>query len=624
MTDPLRDRVHSALAPQYRIDDVIGRGGMSVVYRAHDVRLHRDVAIKVLPPELAHDASVRSRFTREAQTAAQLAHAHIVSIFDVGEVDGIAYFVMELVRGGTLADHLERHALRPVDEARRVLAAVADALAYAHLRGVIHRDVKPDNILIDAQSARPMVTDFGIARAIEGGARLTQTGIAVGTPNYMSPEQAVGERAIDGRSDIYSLGIVGYQMLTGTLPFTANNAMALLLKQVNEAPRPILELRPETPRALAAAIERAIAKPPGERWPTASAFRDALLADTAPSAWRSELRDPVRYVSPIPRGRRVATDSPNAGSRSAESARPPESGGGIGVERVPRHLAGLTPEQRADLLLWNGRVDLLDRVKLFRPFAVLTGVTWVASVIALAGAADIPPLVFGPIVPLLMTVKLRRRAKSLRASGLQLRRVFNELRALALFEAPAALPDRRHRKLEKLATRAVLESPQGATVRRAAADQQAIRELVSRLSKSDRALVPEIEPTVQSLVEHVVHLAQSILQLDADIDPEQLARLDARIATLGGAARPDDARQLALLQRQRDSLQELVDRRAMLTRQLESAALMLGNLRLDLLKLRASGVESALRDVSNATQQARALSSEIGAVLEVAAELREL
>ncbi|HZI42656.1 MAG TPA: serine/threonine-protein kinase, partial [Gemmatimonadaceae bacterium] len=279
MSDSLRDQVVAAVGQQYEIDGEIGRGGMSVVYRARDRRLNRPVAIKVLPPELAHDPAIRTRFTREAQTSAQLAHAHIVSIYDVGERDGLAYIVMAIVGGGNLAMLLTSEPRQPIDEVRRLLAEVADALAYAHLRGVIHRDIKPDNILLDESSGRAMVTDFGIARAIEASSRLTVTGIAVGTPAYMSPEQAVGDREIDGRSDIYSLGVLGYQMLAGRLPFSAGNSMALLLKHVSEAPPSISSLRPETPKVLRETIERALAKSPEDRWPTAAAMRDALLAD---------------------------------------------------------------------------------------------------------------------------------------------------------------------------------------------------------------------------------------------------------------------------------------------------------------------------------------------------------
>ncbi|HEX6965560.1 MAG TPA: serine/threonine-protein kinase, partial [Gemmatimonadaceae bacterium] len=232
MSESLHDRIVGAIGDHYALEDEIGRGGMSVVYRARDLRLNRPVAIKVLPPELAHDPAVRARFTREAQTAAQLAHAHIVPIYDVGERDGIAYLVMAYVSGGSLATLLAHEPRQSIDEVRRFISEIADALGYAHTCGVIHRDIKPDNILLDGETGRAMVTDFGIARAIEAGARLTVTGIAVGTPAYMSPEQAAGEREIDGRSDIYSLGVLAYQMLTGRLPFTASNSMAMMVKHM--------------------------------------------------------------------------------------------------------------------------------------------------------------------------------------------------------------------------------------------------------------------------------------------------------------------------------------------------------------------------------------------------------
>src|SRR5687768_3485087 len=323
MTDSLTARVVGALGHQYQVESEIGRGGMSVVYRARDIRLNRTVAIKVLPPELAYDPAIRTRFTREAQTSAQISHAHIVPIYDVGEREGIAYFVMALVSGGNLASLLAREPRQPIDEVRRLLCEIADALAYAHLRGVIHRDIKPDNILLDAESGRAMVTDFGIARAIEAGTRLTLTGIAVGTPTYMSPEQAVGEKEVDGRSDIYSLGVLAYQMLTGRVPFTAGNSMALLLKQISERPRPIAELRPDAPRALREAVERALMKSPEDRWPTAAALRDALASDDEPGAsWRAGQRPPVRYASPRPDGAapEARPVSPRRGSAAAGKA----------------------------------------------------------------------------------------------------------------------------------------------------------------------------------------------------------------------------------------------------------------------------------------------------------------
>src|SRR5687768_8576778 len=288
MTDELRSRLSAAVGQRYEVADEIGRGGMGVVFRARDIRLRRSVAIKLLPPELAFRDEVRSRFLREAQTAAQLSHPNVVPIYSVDQVDGLVFFVMALVEGESLATYLKREGRVPLDFARRVLRDVADALTYAHARSIVHRDIKPDNILMDRVTGRTLVSDFGIARAAEGDSRLTATGIAVGTPAYMSPEQAIGERDIDGRSDLYSLGIVGYQMLGGELPFSATNTPAMLMKHINQVPRALRELRPDVPAGLERAIEGAMAKQPDQRWPNAPAFRDALSDDTvAPSPPRA-------------------------------------------------------------------------------------------------------------------------------------------------------------------------------------------------------------------------------------------------------------------------------------------------------------------------------------------------
>lgn len=621
----LHDRVVAAIGNQYQVEGEIGRGGMSVVYRARDLRLNRMVAIKVLPPELAHDPAVGSRFTREAQTSAQLAHPNIVPIYDVGERDGIAYFVMGLISGDNLAELLARHPRRPVDEVRRIVAEIADALSYAHLRGVIHRDVKPDNILLDADSGRAMVTDFGIARAVEGGTRLTLTGIAVGTPTYMSPEQAVGERDVDGRSDIYSLGVLAYQMLTGRVPFVAGNSMALLLKHVNERPRPIADLRPEAPKPLSEVIERALMKAPEDRWPTAAAMREALSTDAVASSWRLEPREPVRYISPIPKPARkdVVQNVPVRYEKGGAAALEPVSELPTlkGIE--PTNYAALSPLQRIDLRLWDGRVNLRDRVKLARRYLLATlGMTALGITGFAFGVAEAPPFVLSPIVPLYMWARLWKRGTSLREAGLKLRRVFLLPRSRMAF--PPA-PVSRDKELEKLASREVLNGARGTAIRRAADDRAAVLEVVGGLSKADRAMLPDIEPTVNGLLERVAHLAQMLHRLDADFEPGLLAELDARIGEMRiDDASPDAQRRLSLLRRQRDTVAELAERHDALVRQLDSAGLALGNLRLDLIKLRASGIESALGDVSTATQEARVLSRDIGLALDAAAELRKL
>ena len=633
MTDALQDRVIAAIGQQYELEGEIGRGGMSVVYRARDIRLNRPVAVKVLPPELAHDPAIRARFTREAQMSAQLSHAHIVPIYDVGERDGIAWFVMALVTGSNLGAHLTREPRQPLDEVRRILAEVADALAYAHLRGVIHRDIKPDNILLDRQTGRALVTDFGIAWAMESGARLTATGIAVGTPTYMSPEQAVGERELDGRSDLYSVGVLGYQMLTGRVPFEAGNSMALLLKHVTERPRAIADLRPDVPRGLRETVERAMMKAPEDRWPTAAAFREALLSgESLGPTWRSEAREPVRYTSPRPDGsRRVPAVRSPVPAKVAErdamavfqglTSTPNEKDAPIVLE--PAHLASLTKQQRDDLRLWHGAVNLLDRIKVMRGYAALTFAAMIGGVVGFAaGVAEVPPLVLAPIVPIFMSMKLWRRGKSLRESGLKLRRVLFLPRAHMVLRKPPAPTDV---ALEKLAPRAVLESLEGAIIRRAVEDRTAIMDIFAKLSKEDRAMLPDLAVTVKSLVERVANLAQLLHRLDASIDPTLGHELDARIAQVQReSGSVDGERQLALLRRQRATLDELVQQRAALARQLDSAGLALGNLRLDLIKLRSSGLHSALSDVSTATQEARALSNEIDAVLAAAAELKAM
>jgi len=630
MSDPLQDRVVTAIGHQYALEGEIGRGGMSVVYHARDLRLNRPVAIKVLPPELAYDPAIRTRFTREAQTSAQLTHAHIVPIYDVGEREGIAYLVMALITGGNLAALLAREPRQPIEEVRRLVWEVADALAYAHLRGVIHRDIKPDNILLDRETGRAMVTDFGIARAMEANTRLTATGIAVGTPAYMSPEQAVGEREIDGRADIYSLGVLAYQMLTGRVPFAAGNSMALLLKHLGERPQPIVELRPETPRALRETIERALMKAPEDRWPTAASLRDAVMSDeVAGTSWRADHRGPVRYTSPRPEVARVDANpvSPRRGSpvADARSGRTAVSPPASTIALVPEHLASLTQAQRDDLRLWHGRVNLIDRIKAMRGYTWYTlGMIGFGMVGFVAGASgDMPPFVLAPILSFYTMSKWRRRGISLRQNGLKLRRVLLALKPQSALPAPAPSPT--ERQLEKLAPREILDSPQGAAIRRAAEDRAAILAIVANLPKVDRALVPEVVPAVNALVERVANLAQMLHRLTGSIDPRLIGELDARIAEVrSGSDTPEGQQRLALLQRQRTTLDQLVQRRTALARQLDNAGLALGNLRLDLIKLRSSGLQSAFSDVTTATQEARALSRDIDSALDAAAEVKDL
>ncbi len=262
------------LQGQYALDREIGQGGMGVVYLARDLKLDRPVAIKTLPPHLSNDASVRERFLREARTAAALSHPNIVPIYRADEIDGHVFFAMGYVDGESVADQVRAsHRVDPRLVLRQ-MRDVARALDYAHAHGVIHRDVKAENILIARATGSAMVTDFGIARLAEA-APLTATGQVLGTVYYMSPEQVIGD-ALDGRSDLYSLGIVGYVALTGRFPFDALLASAVLVAQVNTPAPPVLTVAPSAPRALAEIIDRCLAKDPDARFQSGAELADAL------------------------------------------------------------------------------------------------------------------------------------------------------------------------------------------------------------------------------------------------------------------------------------------------------------------------------------------------------------
>jgi hypothetical protein len=275
--DALREALHKAIGFQYRIERLLGRGGMGAVYLAHELALDRDVAIKVLPPELAATAGLRERFKREARTAARLTHPHIVPLHTFGEVAGLMYFVMGYVAGESLAARLQRQGPFDPDAARTLLASVCDALDYAHRLGVVHRDIKPDNVLIDGQTGAPLLLDFGIAKAAVTDARLTMDGQLMGTPHYMSPEQAAGKDDVGPPSDLYSLGVLAYEMLSARRPFAADTAIAALTQRLTNDPAPLGTVAAAVPADLAQAVDRCLQRDPARRWPDARSLREALL-----------------------------------------------------------------------------------------------------------------------------------------------------------------------------------------------------------------------------------------------------------------------------------------------------------------------------------------------------------
>jgi tRNA A-37 threonylcarbamoyl transferase component Bud32 len=272
----LRAALETALGHQYEIVRPLGHGGMGTVYLARELALERFVAIKVLRTELADAQQGRERFRREARVAAQLSHPGILPLHTFGEVGGVWYFVMGYVRGATLAERLRVERRLPRADAQRILAELADALDCAHRSGVIHRDIKPANILLDAETGRAVLADFGIAKVQDGGESLTATGMVVGTPSFMSPEQALGAPDVDARSDLYSLGAVGYMMLTGREPGAAPAAGAATTRRGLGAASELRALAPDVPADLASVVMRCLALDPAHRWPSARALRDAL------------------------------------------------------------------------------------------------------------------------------------------------------------------------------------------------------------------------------------------------------------------------------------------------------------------------------------------------------------
>lgn len=275
-TDQLRD-MNAALAPRYVVDREVGRGGMATVYLVRDLRHDRQVAMKVLRSDWAASVGTE-RFLHEIRVAARLTHPNIVSRFDSGEAAGRLYYVMPHLDGETLRQMINRERQLPLEHSIQIARRIAAALDYARRRGVIHRDIKPENILI--HEGQPMVLDFGIALALmeAGGARLTETGLSLGTPVYMSPEQAAGDRDVDAKTDVYALGCVLYEMMIGDPPFTAPNVQALVAKIVSETPHRLRDLRPAVPPHVDDAVQRALAKDPADRFDSAGAFASALSA----------------------------------------------------------------------------------------------------------------------------------------------------------------------------------------------------------------------------------------------------------------------------------------------------------------------------------------------------------
>jgi serine/threonine-protein kinase len=592
------------LSPHYELDTEIGRGGMGVVYRAKDRRLKRTVAIKVLPPELAFRSEIKTRFLREAETAAQLNHPNIVDIYAVDEAEGIVFFVMAYITGDNLAKRLHDHGALSVEETRRTMRDVADALAYAHERGVIHRDIKPDNIIIDGGSGRPMVTDFGIARAIsEGDSRLTATGIAIGTPTYMSPEQAAGERTIDGRSDLYSLGILGYQMLSGEPPFIANSTPAILVKHISERPVPIEQRRGDVPLDLANVIMTLLEKDPANRFPNSNSVVQALDSGRVPTM--------ERPVYAIPNSTMTGGGLPPLPPLS-----PARTSAPYGVPANELYApAGPSPD---DYRRWNAEPVVNFRRKL-APYLFVNAVIVIASVV---GQSDFL------FITVLWSIYLAFKYAKLWAEGYDWRDVFRQPRDRDLIDVAddfltyiRATFDRnqRHAMREQRRAHAVARRSGGAMspqlpgggpstgmstdvaavagayadrVRRAEADRAEIFRLLERMPGGERSRIPDVGRSADALCEKVKYLAVAMSDLERGMTMSGVDAIETEITRLEGAANPLDSagseervRRLAKLKRDRRAVADITGRRDGLAAKLDTCLVALQNIKLDLIRL---------------------------------------
>src|SRR5256714_2332117 len=562
--DELGTHVAQVLSANYELESEVGRGGMGIVYCARDKRLKREIAIKVLPPELSLRADIRQRFLREAETAAQLNHQNIVPIYTVEEKDNLVWCVMAYIKGDNLGQRLQQHGPMPPVEVRRILREVAEALAYAHNRNVIHRDIKPDNIIIDDETGRAMVTDFGIARALTdtGDSRLTATGMAIGTPAYMSPEQSAGDHAIDGRSDLYSLGVVGYQMLCGQPPFVANNTPSMLVKHLSEKPVPVDERWPDLPPDLARAVMMCLEKDPDDRFPSAAAFSAALSGGSMPT-----LATRASTAGNPPEARRDVEVTPSVRDRYAPATQTPYT---------PAAQTPYTPSSPSheELSKWNAPMVVSFRRKLAPYLAV--------------NAILVPISLFSDhsflALTVIWTVALAFKYSKLWAAGYDWRDVFRQPRDRLMFDVAAetiddarALFDDKKRAEVRARARArgqglfspmsplpsmqpfqpyprsggpttspipagapasFADSRYGSAIREAESDHREIHRQLLNMPPNEREQIPEVATSADAVFRKVQQLALSLSDIDRGAAGESTRVVEKENFTLAAQANP--------------------------------------------------------------------------------------
>ena len=634
--DVVRRALESAIGTQFEFIRLLGRGGMGFVYLARERGLERLVAIKVLSPEVAATPQMRERFRREARTSARLTHPNILPLHSFGEVGNLPYLVMDYVQGESLAERLVRDGRLPSEEARRVLIELADALDYAHRRGVVHRDIKPENVLLEDESGRAILADFGIAKARTGQSPLTGTGMVVGTPRYMSPEQASGNHSIDGRSDIYSLGMLGYAMLRGQTLFDGRNANEVLARIATQEPPPLNVVLSDEPDDLVTSISRCLARDPDSRWPDGRSLKRALMRDAGTdAAVPDELRD-------IPGFALWALLW--AAAWWVAAARQPRADAPIFI------LIGLLVPIGFLLLAWNTsrsgyRYARILRVATWPP--KWWGMWWPqplrrpgdlwARLPASARLTRRTLTTFFLLLPLLVFAgRWARTAASLGALGPSVQRWFGVAayaliivtfaivaasvavwrgRGLATPDVASLLvgPTLESRFWGKPQIEALLARPPRQGVRDDAQPEtphdylRVILESAELLRGDARALGSDAVGAARQLVGAIDALDKEIAMLARDADPIEVSRLEQRLSWLDENAIDDDEQQMRLLSEQQlELLRRLTTRLEAATSQRAHHVGMLRTLSLYLANLRARTAEETL-DSGEVTSKIRAL-----------------
>jgi serine/threonine-protein kinase len=620
---------------------------MGIVYLAKDNRLKRNVAIKLLPPELAFRSDIRSRFLREAETAAQLSHPNIVPIYNVEERDNLVFFIMAFIAGDNLATKLLKEGAMEPGEVRKVLREVADALAYAHKRNVVHRDIKPDNILIDSDTGRAMVTDFGIARALTdtGDSRLTATGMAIGTPAYMSPEQSAGETQIDGRSDLYSLGVVGYQIACGELPFNAPNTPSMLVKHLSEMPMPLEQKQPDLPMDLARVIMLLLEKDPANRFPDAQSVVVALSSGVMPTLRTVQSPGMPMGLAGFPSTAQAPRDA--VATRS----------GGMRAANVP------SPDE---LDRWNAHPVKKFRKKLAPYLAV--------------NAILVPLSIFGDggflVVTAFWSIGMAVNYSKLWQEGYNWRDVFRQPRDRLFFDVAAeTIDDARalfdESKREKVRARARARanaglftdapsassskpagrrmprsplpgesvaaplladnSPYGSAVQSVRMDRDEIHRQLQAMTKDEREQIPDVAQSADAIYKKAMQVGNALAELDLrdkrdtpESIEKEISRLEAEANPLDYNASEDRVRRLAHLKRQRRVVADLAKKRTEAEAKLENCRQLLRSMRLELLRYRSAGMAGASNGLTMVTQQAQVVVREMGYLSDAQAEVNAL